>query len=50
MSNKFLEWARKHFSTISISLGILNLLMGNFVIGSLWMLIWLTDYQDKLDV
>jgi hypothetical protein len=50
MRNRFLEWTRRHFAKIAITVGILNLLMGNFVIGSLWILIWLTDYQDKLDV
>jgi len=48
MSNKFMDWFGKHFSTISILVALLNLLIGNYVIGSLWVLIFLTDYQHKM--
>ena len=47
MSNKFMDWFGRHFSTIAIVVAVLNLLLGNYVIGSLWVLIFLTDYQDK---
>jgi hypothetical protein len=50
MRNSFLEWFARHSITISISLGLLNLVMGNFAIGSLWILIALIEYQDKLDM
>jgi hypothetical protein len=50
MRKQFLDWTTRHFAKISITLGILNLLLGNYVIGCLWLLIWLTDYQDKLDI
>jgi hypothetical protein len=50
MRKKFLEWFARHFAKISITLGLLNLVMGNFAIGSLWILIALIEYQDKLDV
>ena len=50
MRIRFLEWFARHFATISCTLGLLNLVMGNFVIGSLWILIALIEYQDKLDI
>jgi hypothetical protein len=39
MSNRFLDWTTKHFAKIALTLGILNLLLGNYVIGCLWLLI-----------
>jgi hypothetical protein len=50
MRKQFLEWFARHFDKIAITLGLLNLFMGNFVIGSLWILIALIEYQDKLDM
>jgi len=50
MRKQFLAWTSRHFVKISIALGLLNLLLGNFVIGSLWALIALIEYQEKLDL
>jgi len=47
MSNKFFGWFSKHFSTIALVIAVLNLLLGNYIIGSLWVLIFLTEYQIK---
>lgn len=47
MSNKYFDWFGRHFSTIAIVVAALNLLLGNYIIGSLWVLIFLTDYQSK---
>ena len=35
------------FSTIALVVAILNLVLQNYIIGSLWVLIFLTEYQSK---
>lgn len=47
MSNKFFNWFGRHFSAIALVVAILNLMIGNYVIGSIWVLIFLTEYQNK---
>ena len=47
MSNKLFDWFGRHFSTIALVVAILNLLLQNYIIGSLWVLIFLTEYQSK---
>ena len=47
MSNKLFDWFGRHFSTIALVVAILNLALQNYIIGSLWVLIFLTEYQSK---